>query len=136
VKAERSKKGAAINLVLPLSLLEVEIAAENMRRAFSPSCKRHASLCMTHCRSVTSWGGMGALKIRLWYLRDNKSYPRENGEPMPTFLHREMGSRRDPAAGVRRVRNTKALNFFPLPVLFLHSPSLLAIFPFSAWERK
>lgn len=56
VKAERSKKGAAINPVLPPLPLEVDIAAENMLRAFSPSCRSCTSLCTTRWRSVASWG--------------------------------------------------------------------------------
>lgn len=56
VKAERSKKGAAINPLIPLLPLEVEIAAENMLRAFSPTCKSQASLCMTRCHSVIRGG--------------------------------------------------------------------------------
>lgn len=96
MKAEASKKGSAINPVLSLLKLEVEIATENSLRAFSPSCKSHTSLCTASLHE-----GMGALKVSLRHLRKNKSYPGKSEEPMPTFLHREMGSRRDPAAGVR-----------------------------------
>lgn len=56
VTAERSKRGAAINLVLPLLPLEVETATDNTLWEFSPPCKSHASLCTTHCLSVMSWG--------------------------------------------------------------------------------
>lgn len=56
VKAERSRKGAAINPFLPSLPLGVEIAVENMLRAFPPSCRSRTSLCRTHCRSVTSRG--------------------------------------------------------------------------------
>jgi len=80
--------------------LEAEIATENAPRAFSHLARAtHPSAQFTTTASLH--GGMGALKVSLRHLRKNKSYPSKSEEPMPTFLHREMGSRRDPAAGVR-----------------------------------
>lgn len=56
MKAETSKKGAAINPILSLSPAEVEITTENVPRSFFPSCKSCTSLCTTYCQSVSSWG--------------------------------------------------------------------------------
>lgn len=116
--------------------LEVEIAADNMLRAFSLFSRSRASLCTTQCCSVMSRGE--------WVLWKSASsiWERINHSPARAGSLCQHSCTEKWAAGeilqlvYTEYRTPRPWTFSPLLGLFLHSPSLLSISPLSTQERK